>query len=115
MIKILCTELFAATYTHLSSKYTTKITLETLLSPLLYQKRLRNLVSRGLHLLGKECIEWSLQNRVPCVPACLRACVQSGQRANVLACERVNFSFLRSNVPINVPTCHTACQCFDLT
>ena len=30
--------------------------------------------------------------------------------ANVLACQRG----LRVNVPINVPTCHTACQCFKL-
>ena len=44
------------------------------------------------------------------VPTCLRASV-----VYVPTCQkRANFSFLRANVPINVPTCHTACQCFKL-
>ena len=31
------------------------------------------------------------------------------------ACQkRANFSFLCANVPINVSTCHKACQCFNL-
>ena len=77
-------------------------------------------------------VKLSLLNRVPCVPACQRglsANVLAGQRglhANVLKCQRslranvpacqnrANFSFLRANVPINVPTCHAACQCFNL-
>ena len=29
--------------------------------------------------------------------------------------KRINFSFLRANVPINVLTCHTMCKCFNLT
>ena len=73
----------------------------------------------------------SLLNRVPCVPACQRdlrakvlACqrglranvlaCQRGLRANVPACQRAKFSYLRVNVPKNVPTCHKACQCFNL-
>ena len=70
-----------------------------------------------------------LLNRVPCVPACqsgLRANVLSHQRAlraNVFAYprglrvnmpKRANFLFLRPNIPINVPKCHKACQCFNL-
>ena len=53
----------------------------------------------------------SLLNRVPCVPVC-----QRGLRGNALGCQRglrANFSLLRANVPINVPTCYTACQCFN--
>ena len=41
---------------------------------------------------------------------CLRASV-----VYVPTCQkRANFSFLRVNVPINLPTCHTACQFFNL-
>ena len=52
--------------------------------------------------------------------AYLRANVLAGQRglrANVPGCQRVKsakFSFLRANVPKNVPACHKACQCFNL-
>ena len=60
----------------------------------------------------------SLLNRVPSVPTCQRACVPAWftcQRACVPTCQkRANFSFLRANVPINVPTCHTTCECFKL-
>lgn len=42
----------------LRSEYTSKITIETLLSLLLYTKRLQNLVGRGLNLLRIECIVW---------------------------------------------------------
>ena len=63
----------------------------------------------------------SLLNHVPCVPACqrgLRAEVvscQSGVRVCVSACQkRANFSFLRANMAINLPTFHTACQFFNL-
>ena len=51
----------------------------------------------------------SLLNRVPCVPyvPAWFTC----QRALVLTCQkRANFSFLRTNVPINVPK---ACQFFS--
>ena len=34
--------------------------------------------------------------------------------AACFTCQRANFSFLPANVPINVPTCQTACQCFNL-
>ena len=44
------------------------------------------------------------------LPICLRTGV-----VYVPTCKnRANFSFLRANVPINMPTCHTACQCFKL-
>ena len=52
---------------------------------------------------------WFTSQRV-CVPAwftCQRACVPSCQN-------RASFSFLRANVPINVLTCHVACQFFNL-
>lgn len=32
--------------------------IKTLFSSLLYKERLRNLVGRGLHVIGKECIIW---------------------------------------------------------
>ena len=66
--------------------------------------------------------ERNLLNRIPYVPAC-----QRGQPASVvyvptclhasivyvLTCQkRASCSFLRANVPINVPTCYTACHCF---
>ena len=52
----------------------------------------------------------SLHASVVYVPTCLLASV-----VYVPTCQkRANFSFLRANVPINVPTCHTACQCFNL-
>ena len=87
---------------------------------------------------------WSLLNLVPSVPTCQRAnvptwstCQSTCQRACVpawftyqRACvlvwftyqpvcvptrqKRANFLFLRANVPINVATSHTACQCFKL-
>ena len=53
----------------------------------LNENKCRFLLSRCRH-------EMSLLNRVPSVPTCQRG--------------------LRANVPINVPTCHTACQCFKL-
>ena len=63
----------------------------------------------------------SLLNRVPCVPACQRGLLaevvssQTGLRACVSTChKRANFSFLRANMAINLPTFHTACQCFNL-
>ena len=59
MIKILCLELFEAIFTHWRSKYTSKTAIETL-SSLPYKKILRNMVVRGLHLLGKECKWWKL-------------------------------------------------------
>ena len=58
MIKILCVELFEATFTPKRSKYTSKITFVILSSSLSFKKHLQNLVGRGLHLLGKECIVW---------------------------------------------------------
>ena len=55
---------------------------------------------------------------MPCVPACqraLRANLVYVQRACVPTCQkRASFLFLRANVPITVPTCHKACQCFNL-
>ena len=40
---------------------------------------------------------------------------QCGLHANVPSRQnRGTFSFLRANVPINAPTCHKACQCFNL-
>ena len=58
----------------------------------------------------------SLLNRVPCVPACQRGLLaevvscQTGLRACVSTCQkRANFSFLRANMAINLPTFHTAC------
>ena len=59
-----------------------------------------------------EC-STSLLNRVPSclranvvyMPTCLRASV-----VYVSTCLRASISFLCTNVPINVPTCHTACQ-----
>ena len=66
----------------------------------------------------------SLLNRVPCMLACqrgLRAKVLSfqhglrAQHASMPTCrKRANFSFLHANVLIDVPTCHTLCQCFNL-
>ena len=54
-----------------------------------------------------------------CLPmwsTCQRACIPAwftSQRTCVLTCQkRAYFSFLRANMPINVPTCHNACQCF---
>ena len=45
-----------------------------------------------------------------CVPKCLRVSV-----IYVPTCQkRARFSFLRANVPENVPTCHKTCQCFNL-
>ena len=52
---IICVELLEVTLTHQQLKLTLKIKLENLL---LYQKYLRNLVGRALHLLGKESIVW---------------------------------------------------------
>ena len=55
---------------------------------------------------------------VPTWSACQRAYVPAWftyQRASVPTCQkRANFSFLRANVPINVPMHHTACKCFKL-
>ena len=51
-----------------------------------------------------------LRANVVYVPTCLRASM-----VHVPTCQKhANFSFLRANVPVNVPTCHTACQCFNL-
>ena len=59
---------------------------------------------------------WSTCQRA-CVPAwlkCQHACAPAWftcQRACVPTCQkRANISFLRANVPINVPTCNAACQ-----
>ena len=54
MIKILCVELFEATFTHSPIKYTITIKLETFLPSLLYQTHLRNSVNKVLYLLEKE-------------------------------------------------------------
>ena len=55
----------------------------------------------------------SLLNRVPCVPAC-----QRGLRANVPTCQRTKSvptsHVLRANMPVNVTSCHTASQYFNL-
>ena len=55
------------------------------------------------------------------MPTCLRASVVymlTCLRASAIyvpTCQkRANFVFLPTNVPINVPTCYTACQCFNL-
>ena len=58
---------------------------------------------------------------MPCMPAChcglcanVLAC-QHGLHANVPACQKhANFSLLHANMPINVPTCYTTSQCFNL-
>ena len=73
-------------------------------------------------LNGKQ----SLLNRVPCVPACyVPACLRAivvyvsmCLRASMVYVPRYqkrgNFLFLRANMPINVPKCHTVYQCFNL-
>ena len=53
---------------------------------------------------------WSTCQRalVPAWFTCQRVCMPASQK-------RAKFSFLRGNAPINVPTCHTAYQSFNLT
>ena len=55
-----------------------------------------------------DCVSVWFTCQRPCVPAwftCQRVCVPTCQK-------RANFSVLRASVPINVPTCHKACQFF---
>ena len=55
------------------------------------------------------------------VPTCLRAsvvyvptCLRAGAVYVPTCQKRANFSFLLASVPMNLPTCHTACQYFNL-
>ena len=69
------------------------------------------------HFLDEEFLDkiyWlrcrSLLNCVPCVRTFLCA-----KMVYVPTCQRcAHFSFFRANVSINVPTCHMACNCFNL-
>ena len=55
---------------------------------------------------------YALKSVLPnCMPVCL--CFSVFYMATCQKC--ANFSFLFANIPINMPTCRTACQYFDLT
>ena len=70
-----------------------------------------------IFLVGHVSGKTSLLNQVPYMPTC-----QRGRRANVLPCQHglcvnVPACQLAKSVPTShfyVPTCHTACQCFNL-
>ena len=78
----------------------------------------------SLHAKLKSHYKASLLNRMPSIRTC-----QRGLRVNVFACQHglretclhaksvpklANLSFFCANVPINVQTCCTVCQCFRL-